>query len=257
MNGKMYNIMLVDDDSSFTEELAETLEEYNVLEVNSAEKALELLKRSNLVDVVVLDVVLPGVRGTKALAKIRKVTPEIGIIILTGHSTKDIAIEALKGGADDYIEKPVDVLRLKESIWTLLARQRNRDVAQKGVGGKLEKIKNLIMMNPHRKISLEDAAKHINLCPKYLSRLFKEKTGHGFSDFKIAVRTERGKKLLHETALSIEAISERLGYQNAESFIRIFRKKTGRTPAEFRGARSSGKKKKNTRRSGKSGYTKK
>jgi two-component system response regulator YesN len=70
-----------------------------------------------------------------------------------------------------------------------------------------------------------------------LSRLFKAVTGTGFNDYKIDLKINKAKELLRTTTLNINQITDRLGYLNAESFIRIFKKTTGETPTEFRARR--------------------
>lgn len=67
-----------------------------------------------------------------------------------------------------------------------------------------------------------------------MSRLFKQSAKVGFSEFASKVKIKEAKKLLRDTCLSIEDISSRLGYQNVESFIRLFRRLTGKTPAGYR-----------------------
>ncbi|MBD3263504.1 MAG: response regulator, partial [Candidatus Omnitrophica bacterium] len=62
-----YNILLVDDDRYFREEFSDFLEDYNVTGVPSGEKALEVLSKPNEVDLVILDVMLPDLRGTEVL----------------------------------------------------------------------------------------------------------------------------------------------------------------------------------------------
>ena len=109
-----YNILLVDDDEDFRYEFRELFDDYNIVEAKNGLDALDLLKKPNEIDLVVLDVVMPGLRGTQVLKEIKSISPELGIIILTGHSSKDTAIAALKGKADDYIEKPLNIQKAKE-----------------------------------------------------------------------------------------------------------------------------------------------
>ncbi|MBI4309179.1 MAG: helix-turn-helix transcriptional regulator, partial [Candidatus Omnitrophica bacterium] len=70
--------------------------------------------------------------------------------------------------------------------------------------------------------------------PKYLSRLFKEKTGAGFNDTRLEIKIRMARKLLTSSVLPIHEIADKLGYKNMESFIRIFKKMTGHTPAAYR-----------------------
>jgi len=228
-------ILIVDDDKEFREELKDALDDYEVNEASSGESALQFLRRAHEIGVVILDVMMPGLSGTEVLEEIRKNDPDLGIIILTGHSSKDVAIEALKGRADDYIEKPVDIDTLKESIEKLLAfRRREPDIAALDIRGKIEKVKSFTEKNCCKKMTLKEAAQAVCLSPKYLSRIFKEYAGVGFGEFKIELKISKAKDLLKKTGYNVNQISDNLGYENPESFIRQFKKLTGRTPTGYR-----------------------
>ncbi len=232
-----YNIMLVDDDGAFREELSECLEDYRVVEAGDGKTAVDLLKRPNEIDLILLDEMMPGRRGTDVLTEIKRLAPEISVIMLTGHSSKAVAIKALKGDADDYIEKPVDVEELLKSIRVLLhGRGAAKDGYPPGTDGKIERVKEFLERNYHKRVSLEDVADLVCLSPKYLSRLFKEKTGVGFNDYRIGIKMEKAGEILRESGLTVNEISYRLGYRNMESFIRMFKKVKGLTPTEFRHA---------------------
>lgn len=230
-----YNILLVDDDEDFRYEFRELFNDYKIIEASNGEKALEIIKKPNEIDLVILDVIMPGTRGTKILPEIKKLSPDLGIIILTGHSTKDIAIESLKGHADDYIEKPLNINKAKEIIETLLKSKGiiNFDNGN-SIDEKIERVKQFTEKNYHKKINLNDVSDLIFLSPKYFSRIFKEKTGMGYNDYKLNIKINKSKELLINTGLNIDEISYKMGYENSESFIRIFKKITNLTPTEFR-----------------------
>ena len=230
-----YNILLVDDDKDFRDEIRDYLEDYKIIEASNGEEALKLLRKPNEIDVVILDVMMPGLRGTEVLKEMKRIAPELGIIILTGFSSKDVAIEALKGHADDYIEKPLNISKIKGSIEDLLEATEKKNMADtNSTKGKIERVKHFAERNYHKKVCLKDAAKVVYLSPKYLSRIFKQNTGVDFSQYKLEIKITKSKELLEKTGYNIEQISDMLGYQNIESFIRIFKKLTGCTPAAFR-----------------------
>ncbi len=229
-----YQILLVDDDREFREELRECLDDYDVIEAVSGQEALRVLKRPNEIDLVILDVMMPGLRGTEVLKEIKARSPEQKVVILTGYSSKDVAIDALKGRADEYLEKPLDINRLKMAVVRLLGENRQADEqADRSTGAKMERIKRFLDRNWHKKVCLRDVAASAGLSEKYLSRLFREETGVCFNDYALKVKVKEAKKLLAQN-WQVGDVAERLGYQNAESFIRIFRKLAGRTPAQYR-----------------------
>ncbi len=239
-----YTILLVDDDRDFRREFKEFFRDYRVIGAGDGGEALEILKGSNEIDLVILDVRLPDSRGTEILKKIKRIYPELGVIILTGFGTKQVVIDALQGEADEYLEKPLDIQKTKAAIQELLKRARwPSGIDAEDIEGKMERVKTFLHRNRHKKVSLEEAAGIVNLSPKYLSRVFKETTGEKFNDFKLRVKIEQAEEWLKNTGHSVDKIAYSLGYLNAESFIRIFKKYTGFTPGEYRRKRPSGQKK--------------
>jgi DNA-binding NtrC family response regulator len=105
-----FNVLLVDDEVEFLETLVKRLKRRNlaVTGVTSGEAALEVLGRLP-VDVVVLDVKMPGMDGLTALREIKKRVPLVEVIMLTGHASMEVAIEGMEQGAFDYLMKPMDI----------------------------------------------------------------------------------------------------------------------------------------------------
>lgn len=230
-----YNILIVDDNADFREELADSMPEYRFTEAAGGRDALKILKAPNEIDLVVLDVIMPDIRGTNLLAELKAMLPDMPVIILTGFSDKDTAIEALKADADDYIEKPINVDKTKRIIERLLeSKVATRNLNLDEVAGKIERIKRFIARNYDKKVTLNEASKLVYLSPKYLSRIFKEHTGRGFNDCVIEIKLAEAKKILKNTNHTIDQISYKLGYQNPESFTRIFKKNEGKTPTQYR-----------------------
>lgn len=228
-------ILLVDDDPIFRSEFVECFQEYGIAEASSGDEALAILKKPNELDIVILDVRMSGMNGIEALAKIRKLAPKIRIVILTGYGSKDVAVEALRGQADDYIEKPMDIEATRQVIENFLGTKRNEDgLDAEDIEGKVERVKDFIRRNVYKKVTLEDAAQAVCLSSKYLSRVFKEHAGEGFNEYKLSLKIEEAKNFLAKTGYTVEQISDKLGYLNPESFIRQFKKITKKTPSEFR-----------------------
>jgi two-component system response regulator YesN len=228
-------ILIVDDDSVFRSEFKEYYEEYGIVEAANGEQALSILKKPNEIDLVILDVRMSGLNGIETLARIRKQNPDIRVVILTSYGSKDVAVEALRGQADDFIEKPLDVDLTKKIIEKFLGTKRGQpDTGSLDMKGKIERVKDFVRRNHCKKITLKDAADLIYVSPKYLSRIFKELTGRGFNEFKLELRIEESKHLLRTSGYNINQVSDRLGYENPASFIRQFVKSTGLTPTQFR-----------------------
>jgi len=239
-----YNILLADDDKDFRDEFKDCFEDYEIVEASNGNEALAILKKPNEIDLVILDVIMPGLKGTEILKQIKKSYPDMGIVILTGYSSKDVAVEALKARADDYIEKPININKTKEIIERLLDKKNGEDINIGGIKGIIERVKKFAERNYHKKVCLKDAASAVFLSPKYLSRVFKQNTSMGFSEYKLGIKIAKAKELLQNTEYNIEQISDKTGYENIESFTRIFKKMTGYTPTEYRENARSKKSKK-------------
>lgn len=100
-------VLVVDDDEDMRLLLAAQLEEfgYFVSVVPDGETAIQWLEQ-NLVDVVILDLLMTGIGGLEVLKHIRERGFDVAVILSTAHSSEEIAIEALRFGADDYLRKP-------------------------------------------------------------------------------------------------------------------------------------------------------
>ena len=110
-----YKILFVDDDSAIRSIVDKFLSKagYKVSLAESGVEALKLLKDSKF-DIVFTDFKMPGINGIELLSRIKEYSPEIEVIIVTGHGTLESAIEAMKTGSYDYLQKPfkLDLLKI-------------------------------------------------------------------------------------------------------------------------------------------------
>jgi len=122
------HVLLVDDEVEFVDILAERLEarEFSVVKAYGGDEALQKLGEAK-VDVVVLDVVMPGKSGIETLREIKQREPLVEVIMLTGHATVETAIEGMKLGAYDYLMKPTEIPDLVEKLEGALARKREHE----------------------------------------------------------------------------------------------------------------------------------
>lgn len=103
------SILVVDDEKDFVEMLSLRLQEVGekVSTAYSGKECLETLEKTNI-DVVILDIKMPGMDGMETLREIKKRFPIIEVIMLTGHGSTETAVEGMKSGAFDYLMKPAD-----------------------------------------------------------------------------------------------------------------------------------------------------
>jgi len=110
-------VMLVDDEENFIELMSQRLEirGLKVKAVMSGEEAVREIVDRNI-DVAVVDLAMPGIDGIETLKQIKEKRPDVEVIMLTGQATVQSGIEAMKHGAIDFLEKPVDLNILLEKI---------------------------------------------------------------------------------------------------------------------------------------------
>lgn len=122
-------ILLVDDEDQFRESVKKqlTIRNYTVYEASSGEDAIELIHKQNI-DIVILDMRMPGIDGAVTLKGIKKISPLTEVIMLSGHATVNTAMETIKTGAFDYIPKPV---KLDELINKMEDAYRRKELKEK------------------------------------------------------------------------------------------------------------------------------
>jgi DNA-binding NtrC family response regulator len=112
-----YNVLIVDDEIDFLETMIKRLKKrkVNVSGAGSGEEAIKILKDMP-VDVVILDVRMKGIDGIETLKEIKKISPIVEVIMLTGHASIEVAVEGMEMGAFDYLMKPMDIDELLYKI---------------------------------------------------------------------------------------------------------------------------------------------
>ena len=88
----------------------------NIVKAFSGQEALEQLATGKAIDIVILDVKMPGMDGLETLTEIKRQYPATDVIILTGHSTMETAIKGMRLGAFDFLTKPCELEELTEKI---------------------------------------------------------------------------------------------------------------------------------------------
>lgn len=228
-------ILVVDDAESVRETFISAFDEYAIITTRNAEEALSVMKSSADIGLIVLDVMMPGKCGLDLLKDIKKINKFCKVVIMTGYSTKDVAIEALRSGADEYIEKPFDIAKVKGIFEKLLNGNGDLGKQRAGkTGKKIEFAKLFIKKHYNKPFSLEEISEKVCLNYKYFSRIFKEKTGKSFNEYKLNLRMSSAKQFLEGCGWTVSQIAYKIGYQNPNSFMKMFKKITGFTPSGYR-----------------------
>ena len=111
------NLLIVDDEEQFLESISKSLQvrDFNVVAVNRGEKAIEAAKKT-LFDIALVDLKMPGMSGEETLKALKKAHKYMEVVILTGHGTIDSAVDAIKSGAYEYLQKPCKLDDLIEAL---------------------------------------------------------------------------------------------------------------------------------------------
>lgn len=122
-------VMLVDDEIPFVETMTKRLDKrgLKIISAFSGEEALKVLKKQDALDVIILDVKMPGMDGIEVLQEIKKRYPLKEVIMLTGHATVETAIEGMKLGAFDYLMKPCDIDTLVAKVGEAAKKKKSHD----------------------------------------------------------------------------------------------------------------------------------
>ncbi len=114
---KKYNILLVDDEEGIRRVLKITLGAcgYNVLLAPDGETGFQIFQEQNP-DIVISDIKMPGIDGINLLKRIKEISPETEVIMITGHGDMDLAVKSLQLEAADFITKPIDIRELESAI---------------------------------------------------------------------------------------------------------------------------------------------
>lgn len=130
----MSQILLVDDDAALLQALPQALSlRVNNLQVDTCDSAFEALEQiqDHDYDAIVSDIKMPGMDGLALLEKIQELCPETPTLLITGHGEHTLAVQALRGGAYDFIQKPIDreyvVAALQRAIQTHQLRRQVKE----------------------------------------------------------------------------------------------------------------------------------
>lgn len=239
-----YRVVIIDDEKEINSGFAQYFPwrklGYAVTgQFSGAKEALEFVKREP-VDLVVSDIVMPGMSGIDLAREMSAITldPRPMLIIFSAHSDFRYAQQAMQYGCSDYILKTIDY----EDLITVFTRLRQKLDETWGV--QTPPVKDKIIDTVQRYVkgnpagaNLEDAAALVYLSASYLSRYFKQKTGASFTDYLCGQRMGLASEMLSDMQYKIYEISELLGYTNPFNFTRSFKKYYGVSPRDYRYSR--------------------
>ncbi len=222
-------ILIVDDDPALLRLCDRVLSTkgYSVRTAGNGEEALRMVDEEEF-RVVLLDLKMPGMDGIQVLARLKSVGCRADVVMVTGYGNVPTAVEAMKMGASDFIEKPFkpdDLRAMIEDI--LLRRLRDSDLFDDPVVAYIQQHATEIS-------SRKDVAMRLGVSLERVSSHVQEATSQSFRQFLHSCRLDLAKKLLETTQLDISEISERTGFQTVQHFSRVFSRRSGISPKNYR-----------------------
>jgi DNA-binding NtrC family response regulator len=151
-----YKILIVDDDKLLQNSLNTILsEKYDTLIAGSGEEALRLLP-SHDIDLVLLDIRLPGINGIETLGRIREISKAVAVIMMTAYEDVKSVIRSMKMGAFDYLVKPLDIeeldLIIEKALETLKLKREVEELRKQFVRD--YNLENIVAQSPTMKLAL-------------------------------------------------------------------------------------------------------
>src|SRR6266436_9465769 len=170
-------ILIVDDDTALLQALPQALylrlEEVKVDTCDSAQTALEYIQEHDY-DAIVSDIKMPGMDGLALLARIQELRPDTPTLLITGHGEHDLAVQALRGGAYDFVQKPIDRDSFVASLYrairahALIRRVKERQSALGRCASELEQIAEKQLREQARVLIVDDDPALLQALPEAL-----------------------------------------------------------------------------------------
>ncbi|WP_066307736.1 response regulator [Bacillus sp. FJAT-29814] len=231
----MKEILVVEDEAIIRQGLKVLLEQgmggFQVLEAKSGEEGMVMIHR-RIPHLIVTDIRMGGMDGLTFISKVRQISKDVPIIILSGHSDFEYARTAMRYGITDYLLKPINRIELSQAISNIFKETEEENRIP--VSRKFQDILKFIDENLSREITLGHIAEHVYLNPQYVGQLFKSELGTNFTEYITEERLKRAKKLLKDTNLKVYEVAQLSGYKSPKHFMTVFKQETGMTPKEFR-----------------------
>jgi YesN/AraC family two-component response regulator len=242
-------VLIVDDNALWRSFLRGALEEEAcvVVEAETGEQAVHILETPRrTLDLMLLDYVLPGRSGLQILQLTKSRWPWIPVIMLTAFGSEDLAIQAFRAGAKDYLRKPVKLDTLTKSVRAVMTPRRGNPgggsaTTSTEVNDETRCVhpnvrRALAFMREHftEEITLDDVARAASVSRFHFCRLFHRETGVTFHEYLHELRVSRAKTLLVDRHLTVSEAAYTVGFNDLSHFDRTFRKIVGSSPTEYR-----------------------
>ncbi len=254
----MYRILVADDEPIERQVVSKRIQknfpgQIEIFTAQNGREAMEIFERENC-QIAILDISMPGINGLEAAKYIREKYPDSIIIFLTAYDEFNYAKQAIGVKALEYLLKPgrdEELQATLEEAFSLIDCNRtptveeapensaqtaaaDEDLDHARINVIASEIASFLESHYQDDLSLQSVAGRMGYSEVYFCRLFKNCFDKTFIMYLNDLRMAKAVELLKDISINIKEISGRVGYRDANYFTRIFKKKMGMTPSEFR-----------------------
>ena len=248
-------ILVVEDQASVRSFLRKALERTaRVFEASDAEGAINILReraRDGL-DLVLADYRLAAGSGLDVLDAVRRAWPWIPVVIITGFGSEELAVQAFRNGASDYLTKPIRLDVLLRTVGRYVnhrrvvppARSQGRG-ATGAVDPRIRRALSFLTRHFAEPVTLARVATTAGLSRFHFCRLFQRETGRSFRAYVQELRVRRAKALLADQAVRVTEVAYAVGFKDVSHLDKIFRAIVGQSPSQYRASLPMSERRKN------------
>ena len=245
----MYRAIVADDEEIIRRGIARQIQSMNLdIEVvgtaGDGEETLKLVEKF-IPEMVIIDINMPFMDGLSCIKKIRELSNDCIIIIISGYDKFEFAQKAITYNVDHYLLKPVDDEEFEEVIEDSIQKYCERTGIFKKNETKTNNNMNIINYIKENftdnNLSIECVEKECCVSRSGIFKILKSTVGMSFTDYVMSLRIAYAKILLKdENNYSVKEVSDMVGYSDQHYFSKVFKSSTGFSPKQYRDNLTSG-----------------
>lgn len=240
---KAVRVLIVDDEELVCKSLSSKVGRLRLpcrFETQYATSAVDALVRSEAFcpQILITDLHMPGMTGFDLIQRMRSKSADLHILVVSGHEDFSYVRKAFVLGANDYVLKPVAIGELGSKLRSALASHcpeamPEADGEDEAAPSRLVAAALGILREENGRLSLGELAERLHVNYAHLSKLFNEQVGCSFPAYVLKMRMENSMMYLQDPSLRITDVARKLGYADANTFSRDFKRYYGMSPKKY------------------------
>ncbi|MEG0864319.1 MAG: response regulator [Clostridia bacterium] len=237
-------VLIADDEELICKSIASKIgrvrheRKYEVSYVLSAVDALVAHEKLHP-DVLITDLNMPGMNGFSLVAQIRQHDPNLYILVVSGYDDFNYVRKAFVLGVNDYLLKPVAISELDEKLLAAkpipkFKMEATEEMETVGVSHMVAAVLTYVRDNENTPQSLKEIAESLGVNYAHLSKQFNLQMGVSFPQYLLKRRMEHARIYLRDATLRIVDVAQKVGYTDANTFSRDYKRYFGTSPAKHR-----------------------